>query len=250
MDIKEYGQDFYRRYTQREAADIFLPVFNRIFLPADDKRSLLGGRDSASAVFRQSDWKTVVSIPGPWWGCLISRPTEEPGPKDENFWNPETKEWEPLRPLMWTLVEFEIDEIVHMSIPREPGLDETADLLDRDRKGQLVYKGAITTPPAADMLPVPHYQEPCYIVADGVVFSRDGRWGIYGDTDDFTVIGGEPDLMARYIDNAGGEEFLKACFFSAAPRVPYSPGMPGKDFLLTLCDLAGWEPTPALLARK
>ena len=44
---------------------------------------------------------------------------------------------------------------------------------------------------------------------DRVIFDRTGKWGLYGSVEEFGLLGGEPEFMARYIERAGGFEFIR-----------------------------------------
>ena len=48
----------------------------------------------------------------------------------------------------------------------------------------------------------------------GFVFDNTGRWGLYISEDNVAMLGGEPELMERYLPLVGGLEFLQHRFAS------------------------------------
>ncbi len=244
MDVMHCRGYYHRRYTQRETDRLFRPVLNRIFIPFGHPDSF-ANLDPGPNLFRNPDWKVFAGFCDPWGGDYSGPPLEESDPRNVHFQNPCTELWEPLRPLFNVLAEQEIDEIVHMGtqLP-EPDTD------DFDSLDGSVY-GAVTSPPLGAATAFAHMQHPAFIFGDGYIFSRDGRWGLLGSVDEFYVCGGEPALIDRVYELAGGTDTMNDAFchhFRTLYRNDlWRPNLPMKSVILGMCKLSGWEPLPEML---
>ncbi len=244
MDVMHCRGYSHRRYTPREADRLFRPVLNRIFVPYGDPGSFVNP-DPGPDLFQNPNWKAFAGLSSPWSGGFSESPLGEDDPRNVLFLKPESTDWEPLRPLFNTLAEQEIDEVVHMGLQLPgPGTDNI-DSLDHS-----MY-GAVTSPPLEAASAFAYSQHPAFILGEGFMFSRDGRWGVYGSTDNFFVCGGEPDLIDRVYDLSGGENPPREIFFNFFRDLYgndlWRPNLPMKSVILGMCKLSGWDPLPEML---
>ncbi|WP_420418915.1 hypothetical protein [Pacificispira sp.] len=243
MDVMYRSGHYHRRYSQRETDRLFRPTLHGIFVPEDDPNSFVK-RDPGPDLFQNRDWKIFAGLADPWGGCVTNPPLGENDPRNDHFLNPESMEWEMLRPLFHALVEQEIDEIIHMGgqLP-EPETDNPDSLDDS-------FFGAVTSPPLQDATFFAYSQHPAFVIGEAYMFSRNGRWGIYGSTDGFFVCGGEPGLIDRVFQLAGGEDCLKELFYrrfrTSNSNELWRSMLPKTSIMLGMCKLSGWDPLPEM----
>lgn len=244
MDVMHCRGYYHRRYSQRETDRLFRPVLNRIFVPYGDPKSFVN-LDPGPELFRNPEWKAFAGLSDPWSGGLSVSPLGEDDPRDVHFLKPETTDWEPLRPLFDALAEREVDEIIHMGRQLPDADTDNLDSLDHS-----MY-GAVTSPPLEAACAFAYSQQPAFILGAGYAFSRDGHWGLYGSTDSFFVCGGEPDLIDRAYELAGGESTLKEAFYNRFLLLHgndlWRPNLPMKSIILGMCKFSGWDPLPEML---
>ncbi|WP_420723406.1 hypothetical protein [Hwanghaeella sp. LZ110] len=197
MKVEYYQNCYYRVYDEMETKQLFMPVFDKIFVSPDHLNSLTSSPIRGSALFRDPTWK-IIGFGSAAWGGISSyiRPS---APKKCVQHDRETDKWDLLRPLYVTLVEREVDEVIHMNRLKTSDHEHRAE------------NGAISSLPLANTTTRANL-EPLNILTSGCMFSRDGDWGLFGDDDTVTILGGEPQLMARVIELAGGEDFLRTDF--------------------------------------
>lgn len=210
---------YWRRYSQEEARELFLPVVRPLILPREQAGYLKWG-PTDGRVFARNDWIRVAFDAMPcgdadWFDNITGR-------TDVHQHDPVSGHWYPLRPLWQAVVEDEVDEVILMHSP------------------YTALHGATATIP----LPLatnPVRNEPFGFFEGGVVFPRKGNWLLVGTTEEVSVLAGEPAFMEKVIDYAGGVDFLKQIFDETweGLKRDRSPGMHNFAYCTYLA--AGWE---------
>jgi hypothetical protein len=182
-----------RFYTPEETQKLFVSLRDRIF---DFSRNSI--QRSAERVFLNAAWTKVI-IRGALLGSDRSEPPD-PRIDDVDEWAKDDPRDE-LQPLFDVLAEDGVKEIIHMS---------SIDAPVRDYKGEVIYDiDAIGTSPARkDVQLVLDHTNAAWDVTR-LLFDHSGQWGFYGSEEEFGLLGGEPEFMKRYIERAGGWDFVR-----------------------------------------
>lgn len=180
----EVGQLYVIHEPHEAREEGFLSLRARIF----DVSGKGVGRIS-ERIFRDESWVRVI-VRGALMGSDRSRYTRERAEELDalEFFDPRDE----LQPIFDILAEDGVDEIIHM---RPWGKDEEQD--------------AVITRPARSVLNFLEREAFAMCDTDRLVFDRTGRWGFYGSVEEFGLIGGEPELMDRYVEKAGGMAFIR-----------------------------------------
>jgi hypothetical protein len=231
MKVEYYQDCYYRVYEEAETRQLFMPIFDKVFVPPDHPNSLAGSSTCGSAVFKDPDWKIIGLSSSPWGG--ISSYIRPSAPDKCVQYDRENGTWDLLRPLYIALVERGIDEIIHMN---------PFDISDHECTEA---RGAISTLPLAKVTTRPNL-EPLDILTLGCMFSRDGNWGLLGDDDTVSILGGEPEFMAGVIELAGGEDFLRSDFDQSWIDQYVMSAPLNHDWTFACYDCIGW-PVPDVI---
>jgi hypothetical protein len=182
-------------YSAEEANTVFVPIRNRIFGTPGG-----GTHYSNNEIFADESWTEVI-IRGALKGCDRTMQPCSRSRNDDEFlaWAKDDPRNE-LLPLLEILVEDGIDEIIHMSPYWKYPLSPSEFQEDDD---------AVTTRPTYTAICACRYDTITTLVQERLVFDRSGRWGFYGSEETFGLLGGEPEFMKRYIERAGGIEFIR-----------------------------------------
>lgn len=179
-------------YTEQDELAPICCLRDKIF----DAESCRSGWD-AEKIFRDGIWPRVI-VRGALFGSDRSNPPHYVRPEYE-FYEEEMKEWweddprDELMPLVTVLQEDQTPEIIHMF----PNFG-----FDGDAVGATVdLRGVRCSPVGGPMTTV---------MPERLVFDRTGRWGMYASSEEFGLLGGEPDFMRRYVEKAGGWLLIRA----------------------------------------
>lgn len=182
---------YWRRYSQAEAQEKFLPIVRPLVVPDESDAGFLDLPPTSGEIFARRDW-VGVAFDGLPCGASAGVPNSS-GRTDVHQYSPETGRWHPLNPLWHAVIEDEVDEVILMHCP------------------YTALHGATATIPLPRG-PGPVEYEPYGTFMDGVVFSRKANWLLVATTDDVSVLAGEPAFMEKVIEFGGGLDFLKQQF--------------------------------------
>ena len=188
-------------YDDTECVAKFGKLASRIFVPIEDAYA------THMAEFINPSWKKVL-IPGHLFSsdcsddCMEGRPDFNP----EYDW-PFDPAWhrDHLEPLFRILKEdgtnkvivstpFSANELKQIPPVKSHGLEKTI-VCPSDRHSVYVAVYRYT-----------------YSIGHTFMFPFDGRWGFSGNHEDIGVLGGEPELIDRFVDYYGGMAALQKSF--------------------------------------
>jgi hypothetical protein len=227
MKIMYDLESYHRIYDASESNRLFVPILEKIFVPSEQSNALTGNNPNGVELFIQKHWKSVGFDGCAWNGTTDYIPSNLPKTAVQPDRN---GTWDRMRPLFIALVEMGVDEIIHMN-PFE--LEDTQNLGEN---------GAVTSVPMARATAAAQYPKgPVGIFNWGCMFSRHGNWGLFGDVDSISILGGEPTFIDRVIELAGGEDFLKAEFDNAWIDTYAISPPPNHDWTFACYDCIGWS---------
>lgn len=207
-----------RIYDEDETKELFAPLRDRIFDSSEGGISFVAG-----PVFRQDHWIKVIIRGGLHGSNRAEVPTEpysdlaewaRDDPRDE------------LGPLLEILVEDGVLELIQMSPHTStPPID------------------AVTVRPTRSALKYSWFCAEAIKLHERLVFDRTGRWGLYASEEEFGLLGGEPEFMARYIERAGGMDFIREKADDFWQHVLDFDGFEAR-YVSRYYALAGWDNPP------
>lgn len=180
--IGPYSHSEYKMYTEEEADSLLGETMRMIFRdepPNDD------GINPCMPVFRKQHWTTVALI-----GNLNTSEGQTlyvPDPVTEPDFDLHIRR-DQLDPLWEILSEDHVAEAfiysefgkTHSAVGFEPNRDAMTDAFD-------------------DVT----------LIGTGWLFDRTATWGVHASIEDFSFLGGEPAMMKRFIEKAGGIGILQ-----------------------------------------
>lgn len=239
MRIRTSNGDRFVVYSAEETQQEFVPIRDRIFFTDD------GGFDfenSSRHIFRDVTWPRVI-IRGGLVGSDRTVPPFDSGTEDpiEQRLLAEWRADDPrdeLQPLFDLLVELGVPEIVQMSP------DLTGESTFFYNEGKPTAPDAVTCAPVRDLL-FKHLPN-TFAAWDTtrLIFDRTGRWGYYSSAEEFGLIGGDEDFIARYIEKAGGMNFVRERADVFWNRVLNNPDHFESVKVARYYELAGWGSPP------
>lgn len=223
-----------RHYTKEEADERFRPIVQRILTPGFKCRDFFTKALRPTDMFANPNWRYLAFGSSFWEGARADPPEDRPEKCLQLFKGDE--DWYDFAPICYALAEREISEVIHY-----------------DPVGYQFHGTACATVTAA------HFEdfEAGYsgdgltlISGDGLLFSRDGSWAIFGEHESPSLLGGEPNFIARVAELAGGETFLNRILnetwfdhlrYLAVER-KYPLGYEFGQYMRNTYSFCGWEP--------
>jgi hypothetical protein len=186
--MKDLTEDFGEHYVIHEPQEArwegFPALRAQIFDLSDGVVS-----ERKPSIFRDESWTRIIVQGSVLFSDASHESREEAEELDAlEFYDPRDQ----LQLLFDVLIEDGIDEIIHM---RPYGEDREQD--------------AVITRPTRNVLDILEREAFAMFDLDRLLFDRTGKWGFYGGVEMFGLLGGEPGLMERYIDRAGGMEHIR-----------------------------------------
>jgi hypothetical protein len=199
-----YGDDgYFRKHDAVEAEQEFGAIYRSIFLDNDHPEH--AGYDRGNKLFRNPSWRTIgfdMSVWSEWQAEMDREPPH--GVVQLEKWS---GRWSPTRPLKVALVERCTDEVISAS----PFVGPEA--------ASIFQHGVTACPPHSHLSAIVYPSVgPVHIDLVGVMFSREGDWGVFSDDDTCCVLGGEPAFVERVLELGGGEAFLTRLFDQSMER--------------------------------
>jgi len=196
MEVEWYDDWYTKHYTREEATELFLPVQERVFVPADTPDWFAAAPSQGTALFTNPDWKVVSFVP--YIGTRKDGTLFDHAPRAPGLWNPSGYgTWSALRPLAKTLLEFGVTELINVGAPN--WYEYSTSLVPH------IMVSCLT----ADGFRIFEGEDFCISTEHNFQFSREGNWGFLYGSDIGGYLGGEPELVDRLIELYGGEEELK-----------------------------------------
>ncbi|NMM44438.1 hypothetical protein HH303_08100 [Rhodospirillaceae bacterium KN72] len=190
----EFGRVYVaRHYSEEEADEQFRPIVQRLLAPGFEFRDFMRKTLRPTDMFANPDWRYLAFGSSFWDGELGAQPDERPEECLQIFKGDES--WFDFAPICYALAEREITEVIHY------------DLMGYQHRGTAC--ATATSAHFADFWVGFSGDADTLSFGEGLLFSRDGSWAIYGEHESPTLLGGEPDFIARVAELAGGETFLK-----------------------------------------
>jgi len=188
-------------YDDTECVEKFGKLASRIFVPSEK------AYDRFMAEFINPSWKKVL-IPGNLFSsdcsddCIEGRPDFNP---EYDF--PFDPAWhrDHLEPLFRILHEDGTERLI-VSTPFS-----SKDLNQIPPDSPHTFEKTIVCPSDRHSVYVAVYRY-TYSIGHTFMFPFDGRWGFSGDHEDVGVLGGEPELIDRFVNYYGGMEALQKAF--------------------------------------
>lgn len=235
MNIKRYKYgDFSVREWDRERVKLF-----RLYKTSEQLAPLMQIRDKIfdpvtryirlddDRILRDLGWTKVI-IRGSIFGSDRSKP--HPILADLDYWRNDDPRDE-LAPLVQILQEDSVEEIIHMSV----SFDQIEDTLALGSPVNL-----------SDMRDLPNIDlRYGFLVTDmtRLIFDRTGRWGMYASPEEFGLLAGEPEFMERYVEKAGGWDFIREKADKYWQMVVDEEGVEAR-WVENYYRLAGWDNPP------
>lgn len=198
MKVDYFEGGYLRRYTAKEA-EALLPITQSIFGKPDGMVPHFTDYSMGSKLFARPDWNRLAFAAPLWHAPSKIEPDQWPRGATlefmEGLFQYQTRDergnrlWSPLRPLWATVVENEVDELLHMRNPFS-----AAD-------------GAVATPVISTSMSAMLCEETHRY--GGVTFTRKGDWAAFCVDWQQTILAGTPSFISRVAEKAGGEHFLK-----------------------------------------
>lgn len=194
---------FYRAAEERAQ---LIEIRDRIFTHCDG-----GSGGYPDSFFRSESWDRVI-IRGSLHGSDRSKPPTDLGP-DKPGYAEMMEDWknddprDELLPLLQTLYDDGVDEIIHACGAFVDGDDDFVGT-PVNTKGLrcMLWSGYLE-----DRLGEAFQDSRLFFVTDTdrIIFDRTGRWGMYASCEEFGLLGGEPEFIARYVEKASGWDLIR-----------------------------------------
>ncbi len=252
MIVRHRPDGMVREFTHQEAELMFVPILRRVFVNPKEPGTVYGTLPLGTAAFQNPTWK-IVAFHGTPTGPIFEAPMREQPERYAQYLHSEPLyRWDELRPLCIALLERNIFELIHMGTLA--WVEESAFHSEDRSPDQSGFNDAMLGAIGTFPLSRSFFQaagDPVMACVHGssYIFSRDASWGIWGDEDNFSVLGGEPDLIDRVLELGGGEAFWRRNFddWVIENQLDRNNAV-SRDYLKRLYACARWEP-PDYIAK-
>lgn len=214
-------------YDTNETRQEFVPLRDRIFDIGKEGVSRV-----SKSIFCDAVWPRIIIRGALMHSNRAPRPdplfegrllAHEDDPRDE------------LQPLFDVLTEDGVKEIIHMAPYVSPLMNPLGEVrFDVD---------AVGLPPTAEGSRVVDRKTHAIVLQERLLFDRSARWGFFGSDEMFGLLGGEPDFISRYVQKAGGWEFIRRAADAYWQSVVDDDGFEA-PMVAHYYELAGWDDVP------